>query len=242
LKQVVARGRGTFEHLGSFGLSNVVEGADLAFRMDTDADDERTAAGLVSDLSDGFFVVSASSVVEELCAKQDIDSSRLMSDLITRLVEETGLSAVLVAHSARPGHPKSRMNDLPIIVEIGELSAHPRVKIVEESLDPRVLRALIARGEFLLASRFHAMISGLATGTPTIVVGWSHKYREVMEEFGLGDFVVAFSEFNVETLFKLSTEAWKRRSDLSGQMAAVLPTVRDSAESSLRSLRSAIDV
>ena len=239
LNRVVARGRGTFDHLESFGLSNVVEGSDLAFLMDTDENDDQTAGGFVDDLSSGFFLVSASSVVEELCDREGIDYPRLMADLIKRLVAETGLSAVLVAHSARPGHPKSRMNDLPVISEIGELLSDAKVKAVEESLDPRVLRALIARSEFLLASRFHAMISGLATGTPTVVVGWSHKYREVMQEFGLEDFVVAFSEFNVETLVEISTTAWQRRGDVSNQIQAALPTVRDSAKTSLRSLMAA---
>jgi len=83
------------------------------------------------------------------------------------------------------------------------------------------------------------MISGLATGTPTVVVGWSHKYREVMQEFGLEDFVVAFSEFNVETLVEISTTAWQRRGDVSNQIQAALPTVRDSAKTSLRSLMAA---
>ena len=241
LEMVVARGRGTFEHLESLGLSNVVEGADLSFLMDTDDDDDALAAGLVADIDEGFFLVSASSVVEELCAKEGIDYPRLMADLIKRLVSVTGLSAVLVAHSARPGQPKSRMNDLPVISEIGELVGDDKVRVVQESLDPRVLRALIARGEFLLASRFHAMISGLATGTPTVVVGWSHKYREVMQEFGLEDFVVSFTDFNVETLVEISTTAWQRRNEVSNQIQAALPTVRDSAKISLRSLMAAVD-
>jgi polysaccharide pyruvyl transferase WcaK-like protein len=32
------------------------------------------------------------------------------------------------------------------------------------------------------------MISGLSTCTPTVVVGWSHKYREVLDDFGLAEF------------------------------------------------------
>ena len=56
---------------------------------------------------------------------------------------------------------------------------------IDEDLSAGELRHLIGLGEVLVTSRFHAMISGLSTCTPTVVVGWSHKYREVLDDFGL---------------------------------------------------------
>jgi polysaccharide pyruvyl transferase WcaK-like protein len=59
---------------------------------------------------------------------------------------------------------------------------------VDADLSAGELRRLIGLGEVLVTSRFHAMISGLSTCTPTVVVGWSHKYREVLDDFGLAEF------------------------------------------------------
>lgn len=241
LTSIVSRGSGTYEHLTSLGLKNVVPGADLAFVMEVEKDDEETARALVAGLEgEPYFTVSPSSVVESLCSQQDIDYVGLMADLVRSLVEETGLVAVLVAHSARPGQPKGRMNDLPVVSEVrARIGDHPDVMAIEESLDPRVLRSLVGSGRFLLASRFHAMISGLATRTPTVVVGWSHKYREVMAEFGLEEFVVPFSEFNVDSLHALSLRAHEERDDIAARIGAALPAVLDSSRVSLERLREA---
>jgi coenzyme F420-reducing hydrogenase beta subunit len=46
----------------------------------------------------------------------------------------------------------------------------------------------------LATSRFHAMISALATETPVLVVGWSHKYAEVLRELALDEWVVDFKD------------------------------------------------
>ena len=85
------------------------------------------------------------------------------------------------------------------------------------------VRSIIEKGEFLLASRFHAMISGLATSTPTVVVGWSHKYREVLAGFGLEEYSVPFTEFTVETLTDLSLRAFEDRERISSQITEHLP-------------------
>jgi polysaccharide pyruvyl transferase WcaK-like protein len=243
LKAIVARGPGTYEHLISLGLDNVVPGADLAFIMEVGEGEQQAVHELLAGLEGRpYFVISPSSVVEALCNREDIDYVALMADLVGRLVDETGLVAVMVAHSARTGQPKGRMNDLPVVREVAaRVGTRSEILLIDESLDPRVLRALIGGSRFLLASRFHAMISGLATETPTVVVGWSHKYREVMGEFGLADYVVQFSGFNVETLFALSIEANDKRDRISLEISEALPAVLDSSRTSLERLRKAIN-
>lgn len=240
LRRVVARGRGTYDNLVGFGLGNVREGADLAFLMETRNEYEANASRILDPVDAPYFTVSASSVVEALCSKNGIDYVDLMATLVDRLVSETGLHAVLIAHSARPGAPEGRMNDLPVIAKVGAQVASQSVRVINESLDPRVLRSIIGKGEFLLASRFHAMISGLATSTPTVVVGWSHKYREVLAGFGLEEYSVPFSEFSVESLSKLSLQAYQDRGRVSSQITERLPELKALAAVSLEELKAAV--
>lgn len=243
LRAIVARGERTHRHLVDFGLGNVVEGADLAFVMEVSEDHKTAADELLGDLgSRSYFVVSASSVVEALCSAEGIDYLGLMVEVIEKLTTNTGHTAVLIAHSARPGQGAGRMNDLPVTRDIAERCSDDTALIVlDEDLDPRVLRAIIGGGRFLLASRFHAMISGLATGTPTVVVGWSHKYREVMKAFGLARFVLSFSGFTTGAVVDLAHQTDAERDSISARIREDLPRVKESSGRSLEALREAID-
>jgi len=50
--------------------------------------------------------------------------------------------------------------------------------------DPRVLKYWLAQARGVVGSRFHALVSALSAGTPVIAMGWSHKYGELMADYG----------------------------------------------------------
>lgn len=239
LRQVVARGDRTLAHLTRLGLGNVELGADMAFLMSVRDVDRRAASTLTGRVTGAYFVVSPSSVVEAMAERDGIDYADLMVDLIGGIMEETGLSAVLVAHSARPGEPKSRMNDLPLVEQIGDQLQDPGVIALASSLDPRVLKAVIAGSDMLVTSRFHAMISALSSGTPTLVVGWSHKYQEVMSEFGQSSAVVPFESADADALRALAVSIHEERHRLSAEIKGGLDAVESLSRVSLEALRRA---
>jgi polysaccharide pyruvyl transferase WcaK-like protein len=51
-------------------------------------------------------------------------------------------------------------------------------------------KALIGQAKFVVGSRFHGVVSALTAGVPPLVVGWSHKYEELLSEYGIADFIV----------------------------------------------------
>jgi polysaccharide pyruvyl transferase WcaK-like protein len=51
------------------------------------------------------------------------------------------------------------------------------------------LKGLIGTAPLLISGRFHAIVSGLAQAVPTIIHGWSHKYRYLAEDFGVPSLV-----------------------------------------------------
>lgn len=237
LTAIVARGDETRRHLDDLGLENVVDGADLAFLMEVGDDaGKRTLDVLESHgVAGEFFVVSPSSVVRALCESKGIDYVSTLVPLIDGLASRVGLRPVVVAHSAIPGKEESRMNDLPVCREIARRSSSETV-FIDESLDPRVLREIIGRSELLLTSRFHAMISGLCENVPVVVVSWSHKYLEVMGEFGLERFVVPFEDFDAEHLLDAAVCAVDERESISGQIESQLPHVQTSSAVSFEQL------
>lgn len=64
------------------------------------------------------------------------------------------------------------------------------------------IRAYIGKCRFLVASRFHAMIGALQQKVPVLLVGWSHKYQEVLDFFELGQYAIDFSDLTAESLQK----------------------------------------
>jgi len=57
--------------------------------------------------------------------------------------------------------------------------------------DPRVLKGVIAESVATVASRFHAIVGALSQGVPTVALGWSHKYRELLADFEVEDWLTA---------------------------------------------------
>ena len=72
------------------------------------------------------------------------------------------------------------------------------------------------------------MISGLATRTPTVVVGWSHKYREVLGDFGLAELGCDTTQLaSTDMIVDLVADVLARREEVSRRIAASLPEVQE---------------
>jgi colanic acid/amylovoran biosynthesis protein len=184
MRWVGARGAQTQVHLDELDLMNSDTVADLAFSLREDAS---LPAHVASTLPTGDFItVIPSIVVERLFNDDPSHYLSAMATLVEELMMTTGQPVVIAAHSYERSDTRHRMNDRPTLLELAERLSHlSDVTVIDEELTAGQLRHLISCSTFLVTSRFHAMISALATCTPVYVIGWSHKYREVLSEFGL---------------------------------------------------------
>jgi coenzyme F420-reducing hydrogenase beta subunit/polysaccharide pyruvyl transferase WcaK-like protein len=236
--EIVARGPTTLANLEDLGIRGAAQGADLAFLMATPESADLEAEEICSGLANKPFVaVSPSSVLRRLCERDDIDYVDLMSRTCDQLVRDLDLDVLVLAHSARSGRSEGRMNDLPVCRDIAATVRNKdRVIVVDRSVAPATLRAIIGRSEVLLTSRFHAMISALATCTPMVVLGWSHKYEEVLDSFGLGEWVMGHQGVSASVLADRTVSAMRQRQEISDQIAGHLVNARLEAGVSLDAL------
>jgi colanic acid/amylovoran biosynthesis protein len=229
LSAICARGAKTREHLNSLGLTRVHDVADLAFSLDEAVDLPGEVATRVDALTDGFIVVMPSAVVKGIFESRSGNYVAAMGALIRDLRNRTGLGVVIAPHSYRAGHGEGRMNDGPVCREVAAVVADdPGVVLVDADLTAGELRKIIGLGRVLVTSRFHAMISGLCTATPTVVVGWSHKYREVLSDFGLVDFGMDSTALSSPSdIVERVADAIDNRNIYVGRIESSLPAVRE---------------
>lgn len=102
------------------------------------------------------------------------------TDYVTHLVQ---LGKAAVAHGLSP---------LVVIHETADrkLGAQIAARLSAQTFDdprPRALKGAIAGSSLLIASRFHAIVGGLSQSVQTIAIGWSHKYGELLSDFGVPD-------------------------------------------------------
>lgn len=74
------------------------------------------------------------------------------------------------------------MQDLSIINEVASRVGGMRVLNPETGTE---CKRIIAGADFLIAGRYHALVSALSSGVPVVGHSWSHKYQALMEDFGV---------------------------------------------------------
>ena len=233
VKTVCARGARTREHLDSLGGVNAVDVADLAFSLDEAAGLPIEVSSALGSIDSNFIVVMPSAVVRGIFEAKGGDYVTAMASVVSEIRNKTGRSVVIAPHSYRAGLPEGRMNDGPVCREVASACAGDiQVLGLDADLTAGELRHLVALSSVLVTSRFHAMISGLATSTPTVVVGWSHKYKEVLDDFGLSSLGLDSSALNNPSeIADVVARVLSTRDELSQQISAALPAVK------IRSLR-----
>lgn len=240
-----ARGRITAELMAELGLAphKWSEAADIAFSfrdgdsltVEGEAETQAALARIQDAKAQGRTVVavSPSSVVLGKTEKAQIDYLGILARAVRHL-QASGRDVIVLPNATRAGQSGLRNNDIPVIEALrerleesgdGETDA---VIWITHDLNTDGIRSLIASCELLITSRFHAMVAGLSLQTPVFVVGWSHKYEEVLEMFGCSEDAIDFASLDaglLPALDRMIAACPERRK----RIAAALPDVQASS-------------
>ena len=228
---VVARGEISGGFLKGLGLKNYQTLPDTSFAMKVPESVLQEAESIVRasgvSMSPAPLIVCPSRVVQRLCAAKGIDYKAEMIQLLNLWIE-SGRSAVIVPHSMGEGDSKN--NDIQISQEISQhFSKSPQVGIVDHVYDSVLLRAIIGQGKIFVGSRFHSVVAALATGVPSLVIGWSHKYQEMVDFFELGSWVYDLKDFSAENLYQRLCDLDQDEPKIREQINNSLPQIRSLA-------------
>ena len=92
------------------------------------------------------------------------------------------------------------------------------------------IKGILGACRAVVASRFHALVSALSQGVPSVATGWSHKYAELFSDYGFPEGVMSTDdgEERIEEMMGRITDA-----TTAGDIAATLQ--RESARLKERS-------
>ena len=228
---IVTRGRITHGFAQDLELKNIQPGADLAFTLDHGNANDAAPDSFASDLRAdriGIAGLAPSVVLEKKFNRTGGDYAAEMVRFIEYLADRK-VQVLLLPHSARTKMSATHNNDLPLCRKIYHAlspSAKDYTIFDDRERSARALRKAISHCDVFVTSRFHAMVSGLATGTPTLVIGWSHKYQEVLEMFGAERWAFSHKEFDQESLRFRFEEMWEQKDEIAANLKDHLPSVR----------------
>lgn len=206
---------------------------DVAFVLQPASDEETDRALATAGVPRGepYSSLGPSYLVDSMVAGRQGPGvyARMMARAADKLVEWSGHSVVLVPH-ARAVSTTPKLDDLTACLAIRALCRHSdRVHVIRESLSAPVLKAIIARSEVAVGSRFHFMVAAMSSGVPALAVSWGHKYHEMMSVLGQGGLALSHENLTeVELLGKLKG-LWESREAVRQEMTARLPHVRRQA-------------
>lgn len=240
-----ARGQGTYDNLAGIGITeNVKLCADGAFTME-DSEVWNQAVDEVcskdSFYNENVIGLSISSVVQKKCDKLNIDYKNNMIQLVNYLNEQ-GYPVLLIANAARIHSDKPRNNDLMVGDEIYAGTANKEmVRWYHKEMDAEEIRAYIAKCRFLIASRFHAMIGALEKQVPVLLIGWSHKYQEVLDMFHLGQYAIDFSKLDLNLLKEEFAKFVKDENEIREKLKTYHQEVMDSSALNIKYISEILD-
>lgn len=99
------------------------------------------------------------------------------------VLREAGMKPFFLIHESGP---EDRALGELVLKRMGRA---PGSAIVEEHC-PLMLKKKLGRCSVVVSSRFHACVSALSSGVPTLTVGWAHKYEMLHADFGVSEMVL----------------------------------------------------
>jgi len=237
--KVFARGAGSYDATSQLGLdAQLALAPDIAFSFrETDSLTEenpgyeaelRETIAELATRNDRVIALSVSSVVQKKCEQRGIDYVKVMVET-TQALCNRGLGVLVYPNATRENTESLHNNDLPIVRAIYEgvgAEHRPSVVPVSKDLNTKSLRAILEPVECMIASRFHAMISALSMQKPIMVLGWGHKYQEVLAQFGIEQWCFDFTDLRTDFLMHKVDEFLASTDVIRESIVTHLPEVR----------------
>ncbi|GLK88932.1 polysaccharide pyruvyl transferase family protein [Pseudomonas turukhanskensis] len=88
----------------------------------------------------------------------------------------------LIAQGERPFVLVHERDDYDLAVSLAKRAGD--IDVIYEQ-DALLIKGIIGTASFMIGGRYHGLVSALSQCVPALATGWSHKYEELFNDFGL---------------------------------------------------------
>jgi colanic acid/amylovoran biosynthesis protein len=104
-----------------------------------------------------------------------------------------------------------------------------RIIWIDWDINTEGIQKIIREADLVVTSRFHSMISALSLKIPLYVIGWGHKYLEILRLFNLDEFICDYSNADLERICKELLYLLDNKTRIQNQIQVNLPAVKESS-------------
>lgn len=98
----------------------------------------------------------------------------------TRFLVSRGFSPFILNHAG--ADDAALIAALGSVLEIEVPTVHPK--------EARLAKGYLGQCDFVISARFHGLVSALSQNVPVVAMAWSHKYRQLLFDYGLEGYIV----------------------------------------------------
>jgi polysaccharide pyruvyl transferase WcaK-like protein len=238
----MARDPGSMASLREIGVHARIY-PDIAFEMPATSWNERPLAKEVSTFLEADLPWVGLSLSTKVLEEEG--DSRRYEDLIAEFAQkllDRGERILLLPHTYVEG--AATKDDTKFSRGVfGRL--HPKkaedLALIDQDLSPGQLKAIIARAELFVGSRYHALLAALSMGVPSVAIGWNYKYDGLFSLFQHEKYAIPLENLSlslISDLFEdLRTNQNEIRQRIQKRLPEVLKKVHESVGYSLKEIQ-----
>ncbi len=208
---------------------------DIAFQFSASPPDnakQLLARTNCIDPSKPFITITPNMRIYERTSGQETNNAYFLEleKIMDYFLKETQCSIVLIPHETSLG----RTNDPELCKMLLDKVQQPqRACMLTGNESAADIKSVIGLSEFLVASRYHSLIASMSMRVPATVIGWSHKYDELMKEVDLEQWVTDPVRRSDALAMETIVKAWEKRDTIRSALQKHVPKIEDSARTAL---------
>ncbi|MCK4826701.1 polysaccharide pyruvyl transferase family protein, partial [bacterium] len=237
--RIFARGAFTLKNLRELDVPSAIyaPASDVAFSQKQGDSPSRENENVVNEVLESLnncknekkqiIGICPSSVVASKFKKAGQDYVVFLKAIIEGIIQK-GHRVMLFPNATREKHMgRMRNNDLAVIKLLTWYLNHlDAVLAVQKDINTDSIKCLIEKCDITVVSRFHSMVNSLERAVPPLVLGWGHKYLEVMEQFGQEEWVLDYSENDPSLLLEKVFTLLAHKNEAKEQIKKNLPEAK----------------
>ncbi|MFC1703611.1 polysaccharide pyruvyl transferase family protein [Candidatus Omnitrophota bacterium] len=223
VKIIIARGKITRQYLIDLGISKPIYlCADSGFLLDCGKLPPEAEEMFRDDSAQSRKTCMLGVAINDVIKTHGKDRNYpfFMGQLLDYAIKQFSVKVVFIPHSNR---------DVDIAKSVVEsMKFREATAQIRSDYAAEELKAIIGKCDLFIGSRFHAIVGALSMCVPTIAIGWSHKYQEVMEMFGQECYVFSFQDIQLDQVTSKIQELYVHQNEIKEHLESCLPEIKES--------------